>query len=200
MGKNPKRFCYYCNHIIDYKCQRFVKCSGCETVCHADCINIEDDQIIPKIKIKKSGKKGWKITNKNEVLSTITNYTCNKCCLKETPFSTIITNSKGAIKKQFTTVSSDEPKESRKIIECIEPDFLNSLFYSTENINDDGDSPHNLDEGFRPMPDRYFNGNTTQWENFRKNLRKHGESPSHFFAKNSFLRRKYVALRKIRIL
>ena len=46
------------------------------------------------------------------------------------------------------------------------------------------------------MPLTYFR--FTQWENFRKNLRKHGESPSHFFAKNSFLRRKYVALRKIR--
>ena len=170
MVKFPKTFCFYCNHLVDYKCQRYVKCSDCDTVCHADCINLECAQKIPKMKIKRSGRNSWKIVSKTEILSTFANYTCNKCCLKVTPFSTIITNSKGAIKKQFTTVSRSDCKESRNISECIEPDFLNSLFYSTESDKDDSDSPHNPDEGFQPLPDRYFSANHIELDDYNISL------------------------------
>ena len=163
--KSPKKFCYYCNHIIDYKRQCFIQCNGCETVCHVDCTDSNCNQIIPKMKLKNIGKKGWKITNKNEFSTPATAYTCNKCCLKVTPFNSIITNSKGAIKKQFRQ-RRKVPEEPRKISDCIEPDFLNSLFFSTEEGADDKNSPHNLDEGFNPLPDKYYNGNHIELDDY----------------------------------
>ena len=170
MVKYPKRFCYYCNQIIDYKCQRYVKCSGCETFCHVDCINCEYDQNIQETNTKKSKCKKFRTAKNNEILSTTTSYLCNKCCLKETPFNSIITNSKGAIKKRFSTASSLIPKESRKISECIEPNFLNSLFYSTEDEADGFDSLHDTDEGFKPLPDRYFNANHIELKDYNISL------------------------------
>ena len=85
--KSPKKFCYYCNHIIDYKRQHFFQCNGCDTVCHVDCTDLNCSQVIPKMKMKKVGKKSWKIMNENEFSTPATAYTCNKCCLKVTPFN-----------------------------------------------------------------------------------------------------------------
>ena len=93
MVKYPKRFCYYCNHIIDCKRQSFVKCCGCETFCHTDCIDFECDQNNQVKNIKKSRQKKFKTAIENENCSVTASYTCSKCCLKVTPFSDIITNS-----------------------------------------------------------------------------------------------------------
>ena len=172
MVKYPKKFCYYCNHIIDYRCQRWVQCGSCETVCHAECINFECDEKIPKMTLRKGGNRSLKIANKKEVLLNTTKYTCNVCCLKEAPFSAIITNSKGAIKNKFSTVKH---KESRSIADCIEPAFLNSLFYSTENRDDEIDSRHNHDEGFRPIPDKYFDSSHIELSDYNINLHKQKE-------------------------
>ena len=162
--KYPKQFCYYCNHIIDYKRQIYFQCSSCETVCHADCTDLECNPVVPKTRVNKSGK----IRLKKLSLSA-TNYTCNKCCLKVTPFNSIITNSKGSIKKQFDP-NSKKHEESRKITECIKPDFLNSLFFSNETHVDEKNSPYSLDEGFRPLPDRYYDGSHIEVDDYNISL------------------------------
>ena len=170
MVKYPKRFCYYCNRIIDYKCQQFVKCYKCDTVCHTDCMNAEGDKTPINLKTTKSSRKILKTKVKNKVLPTMPNYLCNKCCLKETPFSAIITNSKGAIKKQFSTTSNKKTDESRKISECIEPAFLNSLFYSTDEKKYGSDSPLDTNQAFSPVPDKYFNANHIELEDYNISL------------------------------
>ena len=65
--KNPKKFCYYCNHLIDYKRQSFYQCRSCETVCHTDCIDLNCSQVVPKMKVKNLGKDVWKVTNDSEL-------------------------------------------------------------------------------------------------------------------------------------
>ena len=71
MVKFPKRFCYYCNHIIDCKRQNFVKCFGCETFCHTDCIEFECDQNDRGKNKKNRGKKSQKLQLKIKIVQLL---------------------------------------------------------------------------------------------------------------------------------
>ena len=175
MTKHAKSFCYYCNQVADFHCQSIVQCSSCPTVCHKDCLSFECNPTIPVIKMKKVGNKKWAIINKNDHIPKVASYICNKCSLKSTPFNTIITNSRGAIKKRFYQDDEEDLGKNyrkRNIADCLEPNYLNSLFYNTDPAQGDvKDSSHaEQDEGFTPIPDRYYYGDCITSEDYGINL------------------------------
>ena len=61
---------------------------------------------------------------------------------------------------------------NKSIFECLEPYYLNSLFFSPEEDSDKNDDGcfYNTDTGFKPIPDRYFCGEKIELTDYGINL------------------------------
>ena len=141
MSKKCKSFCYYCNQLVNFKRQSAVQCNSCQTVCHCDCLSFECNPKVPVLKLKRAGQNKWKIINKFDQIRKVGSYTCNKCAIMSTPFNTLVTNSKGAIKKRFYKECEEDLENNyrnRNIADCLEPNYLNSLFYNSDPFHGEG--------------------------------------------------------------